>query len=134
MRPAPLFGLVVVLVAALAVSVGARADERELTVLSGEVVLKAWVVGPDSAGGTLVVLHGGPGLDHAHLLPLAWLASDERRVVFYDQRGAGSSSRPPSGDYTLAAEVADLDAVRRAAGAERVHLVAHSFGTVLALA
>jgi proline iminopeptidase len=121
------------LVCALA-AVPASAQMRDLRVAAGEVTLRARVVGSDAAAATLVVVHGGPGLDQSYLWPLAWLAAPDRRVVFYDQRGAGGSTRPPSGDYGLDAQVADLDAVRRELGADRVLLVAHSWGTVVALA
>jgi len=125
-------------VLALAVSVGAPsrglAQGRELSVASGEVTLRARVIGSDAAESAIVVVNGGPGLDQTYLLPLAWLAAADRRVVFYDQRGAGGSTRPPSGDYGLAAQVADLDAVRRSVGADRILLVGHSWGTVVALA
>jgi proline iminopeptidase len=125
-------------VALLAVGVGlpasAGADEEELSIVSGEVTLRARTVGPDDAAETLVVLHGGPGLDESYLAGLTWLAAADRRIVFYDQRGAGGSTRPPSGDYGLAAQVGDLEAVRRAVGAERLTVVAHSWGTVVALA
>jgi proline-specific peptidase len=40
----------------------------------------------------LVVLHGGPGLTHDYLLPLADLGTD-RPVILYDQIGNGHSSR-----------------------------------------
>jgi proline iminopeptidase len=130
----PICSQVAVLLGAIGLPFAAHASEREVTVLSGEVVLKARVVGPDEAVQTLVVLHGGPGLDESYLAGLSWLASADRRVVFYDQRGAGGSSRPPSGDYGLSAQVGDLEAVRRAVGAQRLHVVAHSWGTVVALA
>jgi proline-specific peptidase len=40
----------------------------------------------------LVILHGGPGLTHDYLLPLADLGTD-RPVILYDQIGNGHSSR-----------------------------------------
>src|SRR5262249_38686929 len=103
-------------------------------IAAGEVTLRGRVVGSDGAAATIIVVHGGPGLDESYLWPLAWLAAPDRRVVFYDQRGAGGSTPPAPGDYGLAPQVPDLDAVRRDVGAERVHLVAHSWGTVVALA
>jgi proline iminopeptidase len=122
-----------ILVVAVAPGV-VRAQARDLAVPSGEVLVHARVVGPSDASSTVLAVHGGPGLDQAYLWPLAWLAAADRRVVFYDQRGTGASTRPVSGDYGLPAQVADLDAVRRAVGAERVHLLGHSWGTVVALA
>src|SRR5947208_17062692 len=55
------------------------------------------------------------------------------RSVLYDLRGHGRSERPPSG-YGAADAVADLFAVLDALGHRRpVHLVANSFGGVIAL-
>ena len=56
-----------------------------------------------------------------------------RRLVGYDQRGAGRSSRP-DGDFILGAQLADLDAVRRWTGAEKVDLVGASWGGLIAAA
>jgi proline-specific peptidase len=71
---------------------------REATapfIVGGEC-LSTWykVVGDladQSAKRPLVVIHGGPGMIHDYLSPLAELASD-RPVIFYDQIGNGRSS------------------------------------------
>src|SRR5262249_60275351 len=93
---------------ALTLAAPASAQMRDLRIAAGEVTLRARVVGNDDAAATLVVVHGGPGLDESYLWPLAWLAAPDRRVVFYDQRGAGGSTRPPSGAHRPAAQVAGL--------------------------
>lgn len=49
----------------------------------------------------------------------------------WDQRGCGRSER--SGPYSVAQTVADLDAVRRHFGLERMALLGHSWGAQLAL-
>jgi pimeloyl-ACP methyl ester carboxylesterase len=41
----------------------------------------------------IIVLHGGPGLVHNYLLPLADLAKSSIPVIFYDQLGNGSAHR-----------------------------------------
>ena len=41
----------------------------------------------------LLVVHGGPGMSHDYLTPLAKLAKN-RAVIFYDQLDAGKSDRP----------------------------------------
>jgi len=110
-----------------------RLDEMIARLGRAAEQLRSGELSPDAAA-TLVVVHGGPGLDSSYLGPLEWLAAPDRRVAFYDQRGAGGSTRPASGGYGLDAQVADLDAVRHELGAERVVLVAHSWGTVVALA
>jgi pimeloyl-ACP methyl ester carboxylesterase len=60
------------------------------------------------------------------------LAGAGLAVVTYDQRGTGCSSET-SGGYELLKYVADLEAVRRAVGAERVHLFGHCWGGLVAL-
>lgn len=93
------------------------------------------VAGPDDASETVVLVHGGPGLASTYMVGLERLAQDGRRVVSYDQRGVGEStfeSDDPA-DYDLARHDSDLSAVLDAIGAERVHLLGHSWGGVLAM-
>lgn len=84
-------------------------------------------------GSPVIVIHGGPGMDHATLA--ADLAPLERhhRVIYYDQRGGGRSTLPA--DTSLLAidhHVRDLEALRRHLGLEKVTLLAHSFGPAIA--
>ena len=109
---------------------------RTLTVTS-DVPLAVTVLGPDTAPATLVVVTGGPGLSHDYAMPLGALASEKLRVAFYDQRGTGKSGRPPPGKYdpdpnrhTLAHHVADLEAIRVALRADKLHLLGHSWGSL----
>ena len=84
--------------------------------------------GPD----TVVAVHGGPGAGMHAILPEIEPLAEERTVVFYDQRGGGLSELPS--DTTLLEAphmVADLEAVRRFFGLERMSLIAHSFGSIL---
>lgn len=84
--------------------------------------------------GTVLVLHGGPGLTHEYLTPLADLAGVGYEVVFYDQLGCGRSERPASyRDYTIRAGADDADQLRRQLNLGRVHLFGHSYGGALAL-
>src|SRR2546423_6989026 len=48
----------------------------------------------------LLCLHGGPGANWLHLKPYEALA-DERRVVFYDQLGAGRAALPQPPDAAV---------------------------------
>ena len=82
----------------------------------------------------LVVLHGGPGLPHDYLEPLARLADGGRAVVFYDQLGCGNSDRPDDdGLWTMSTFETELDVVRDQLGLARFHLLGHSWGGWLAL-
>lgn len=77
---------------------------EERTVASGEVSLYVRVVGDDRRG-TLVALHGGPGLSHEYLRPLEALAADGYRVGQYamyrrrlqlEVEGVLSEEEPPA--------------------------------------
>jgi proline-specific peptidase len=86
----------------------------------------------DGAGTPLLCLHGGPGSTHLGLTPLAQLG-DERRVVLYDQLGSGDSSKPSDPSlWTVELFLAELANVRDALGLDRVHLLGHSWGGMLA--
>ncbi|WP_310571736.1 alpha/beta hydrolase [Gemmatimonas sp.] len=82
---------------------------------------------------TLVAIHGGPGVDLESIagdfVPLTLMHT----VIFYDQRGAGRSTLPTD-TTTLSAtqQIADLEAVRVHFGIDRLTLIAHSYGPLLA--
>lgn len=81
-------------------------------------------------GPPIVLVHGGPGWWDT-LDQLAAMIADLGTIHQWDQRGGGRSDR--RGPYTISRFVADLDAVRRQTGHERVTLVGHSWGAALAL-
>lgn len=86
----------------------------------------------DGPGLPLLCLHGGPGSTHVGLTVLDPLA-DERRVVLYDQLGSGNSSKPSDPSlWTVDLFLAELAAVREALGLDRMHLLGHSWGGMLA--
>src|SRR5262245_65467589 len=51
---------------------------------------------------TLVLLHGGPGLDHSVYKPAFSSLADVAQVVFLDHRGNGRSEPGPRDGWTLA--------------------------------
>jgi proline iminopeptidase len=82
----------------------------------------------------VVLLHGGPGTPGSGPGPVGGrIAARGFDVYSYDQIGAGRSERltDPSG-YTVARNVADLEAVRRLIGAQQMVLVGTSWGATLA--
>jgi len=94
------------------------------------------VVGDDEAPGKLplLCLHGGPGAPHDYLEPLETLAATGRRVIFYDQLGAGNSDHPHNRSlWTVPLFVEELGVVRQALGLERVHLLGQSWGGMLGM-
>jgi proline iminopeptidase len=85
------------------------------------------------AGGTpLLCLHGGPGMPHDYLEPLAAL-SDERPVIFYDQLGCGRSPAAGNVEWTVDRFVEELAAVRSHLGLTEVVIFGNSWGGMLAI-
>ena len=85
-------------------------------------------------GAPVIVLHGGPDFDHEYLLPDMDRLADAFRLVYYDQRGRGRSfSGRPADEVDLAGEIDDLDAIRASFGFERVAVLGHSWGALLAM-
>lgn len=83
------------------------------------------------SGPPVVVLHGGPGSDHRHLVGLGSLAKD-RSLFFYDQRGCGRSTRSATtGPISWSNHIDDLEAIREALGQDRMVVVGYSFGGLL---
>ena len=85
----------------------------------------------------VVFLHGGPGIGDlaGDAAFYGRLASEGFEVYVYDQVGAGRSARlADPRDYGLDRDMADLEAIRRLLGAERLNLVARDHGAQLAAA
>jgi pimeloyl-ACP methyl ester carboxylesterase len=59
------------------------------------------------AGLPCLVMHGGPGVDHTCFRPWLDRLGDVLRLVYYDHRGNGRSSRTPPETFTLAQLAAD---------------------------
>jgi proline iminopeptidase len=86
------------------------------------------------SGEPLVVVHGGPGLEHTYLLPWMEDLADRYKVILYDQRGLGrSTGSMDSSSINMDNFIADLDGLRSSFGIERVNLLAHSWGGLLAM-
>ena len=81
----------------------------------------------------LLVLHGGPGLDHHmfgdYLDPL----SDGARLIFVDQRSQGRSERTSPETWSIGQMAADVSALAAALRLERFAVLGHSFGALVAL-
>jgi proline-specific peptidase len=93
------------------------------------------IEGGDAPGVPLLCLHGGPGIPHDYLEPLADLA-DERPVIFYDQLGCGKSAGPgldDAGLWTMERALAEVAAVRAGLSLDRMHLFGNSWGGWLAM-
>ena len=108
---------------------GLTNGEARLAVPGGEI----WYSLSGTGSGTpVILLHGGPGYSSFYLKPLEPLA-DERRVVRYDQLGSGKSQLVSDTSlFTIDRFVRELETLRAHLGYDRVHLLGHSWGSILA--
>lgn len=99
---------------------------------------KIWynLLGSENKGKTpLIVLHGGPGNTHDSLQASLHVLADERPVLFYDQLGSGNSDRPADESlWRTERFVEELAQIREALQLNEVHILGHSWGTMLAAA
>jgi proline iminopeptidase len=82
-------------------------------------------------GDPLVLMHGGPGLDHTTLSSLEPLA-DQFTLIFYDHRANGRSTGAAE-SMTWENLTADADALRESLGFDQWAVLGHSFGGQVAL-
>jgi proline iminopeptidase len=80
----------------------------------------------------LVLLHGGPGSTHHYFHPHFSRAKNFARVIYYDQRGCGLSDYKKGKGYTVDQAVGDIEGLRKALGLEKIVLLGHSYGGILA--
>jgi proline iminopeptidase len=81
----------------------------------------------------LLALHGGPGLDHANLVPWLQPPAESAQILYVDHRGNGRSGRPPLEECTLEAMADDLEALRRLLGLGPLIVLGVSFGGMVGL-
>jgi proline iminopeptidase len=83
-------------------------------------------------GPPLLIVPGGPGLGHYYLRPHMDRLAERCRVIYYDPRGTGKSSSV--GDrMTLAGAIDEIGAIQNDLGIERMSLLGHSIGALVAL-
>ncbi|HMJ00053.1 MAG TPA: alpha/beta fold hydrolase [Gaiellaceae bacterium] len=111
-------------------------EMNELTVpLADRVGLHVVELGPSLRaphGLPLIVLHGGPGLDHSMFRPYLDPLADEFRLLYVDERGQGRSERVDPATLSLDVFARDVDLLAEALELERFALLGHSFGAIIA--
>jgi len=86
------------------------------------------------SGDPLIVLHGGPGMDGSYFFPGIDKLGKLYRLISYNQRGSGRSP----GDLDtlmLTADqfVEDLEGFRKAMSLDKINIMGHSWGGLLAM-
>ncbi len=85
-------------------------------------------------GYPLMLLHGGPGLDHHYFRPwLDPLAEQGFRVIYVDERGQGGSPRVDPATLSIQVFAQDIDRLARAMQLDQYAVMGHSFGAIIAL-
>lgn len=83
---------------------------------------------------TLVLLHGGPGFDHALFKPAFSALSEIAQIIYYDHRGNGRSEGDDPKTWNLAQWGDDVKGLCDALGITRPIVLGHSFGGYVAQA
>lgn len=110
-----------------------EAGEGRIEVPGGDVYYRVEADEGTETATPLLLLHGGPGATSHYLDPLAPLSAD-RPVVYYDQLGSGRSARPTADSlWRIPRFIEELRRVREELGLERMHLLGHSWGAMLAI-
>lgn len=83
-------------------------------------------------GTPCLYLHGGPGCGSYWMKKLSGEMLERRfQMIYLDQRGAGRSTSPTDGNYSLDRFVMDFEEVRTALGIQQWLTLGHSFGGIL---
>lgn len=86
------------------------------------------------SGYPLILLHGGPGLDHHALHPwLDPLAGAGLRLIYVDMRGQGRSERVDPSSLSISVFARDIDRLAQALDLRDFAVYGHSFGAMVAL-
>lgn len=84
-------------------------------------------------GEPIVVVHGGPGFSHDYFLPHLEALSKRYQLFFFDQRASGRSLTPAVDSLSMNYFVEDIESIRKSLGAEKITLLAHSWGALPAV-
>lgn len=89
----------------------------------------------EGQGRPVLLLHGFPDSSRLWRHQVSALSANGMRVLAPDLRGFGESQKPTAvEEYAIARSVADMLALLDGLGIERVHVVGHDFGAVVAWA
>jgi len=85
-------------------------------------------------GPIAIFIHGGPGAWGKSFEDLGGSNLESRlTMIYYDQRGCGRSEGSKNDDYSLEKMLEDIEMIRQRYNANKVYLIAHSFGGILAV-
>jgi len=85
------------------------------------------------SGYPIIILHGGPGLDHHEFADYLDPLTGAFRLLLVDQRSQGRSERAPEETWTLERMAQDVIMLARSLGLERYAVLGHSYGALVSL-
>jgi proline iminopeptidase len=89
----------------------------------------------EGSGAPLILISGGPGISHDYFHPYFSTLRDSYKIIYFDAFGRGKSDRAKDRRaYTLARDVEDVEALRKALGLGKINLLGHSYGGIVAQA
>ncbi len=84
-------------------------------------------------GEPLLIIHGGPGMNHSYFMPHLNSLSKKFKIILYDQRACGQSATPATDSISLKFFVDDIDAIRNYLGVDKLNILSHSWGVIPAI-
>ena len=85
-------------------------------------------------GPVCIFVHGGPGAWSKSFEDMKGNSLERKlKMVYYDQRGSGRSDASVEKNYSLDRMVEDIEDIRRTLGVEKIYLLSHSFGGIIAV-
>lgn len=89
----------------------------------------------EGEGPMVIIVAGGPGGDHTSFHPFFSRLAKDHTVVYFDSIGRGRSDRlKDPKNYTVWRDAEDVERLRRALGQDKVTVLGHSYGGMVALA
>ncbi len=84
-------------------------------------------------GEPILVVHGGPGLNHTYIDPHLDRLAKDFQIVFYDQRASGRSAIPSADSISLDMFADDIEGIRNYLKRDKIYILAHSWGIIPAV-
>lgn len=84
-------------------------------------------------GYPLIILHGGPGLDHHEFADYLDPLCDQFRLILVDMRAQGKSDMCPEETWALEQMARDVVSLANALGLDKYAVLGHSYGAFVAL-
>ena len=83
----------------------------------------------EGQGQPLILVHGGPGVDHRYFHPRFSSLAETRSLIYYDMRGHYMSPQSLSSrSHGVLEDAHDLESLRKALGLDKIDLLGHSYG------